>query len=82
VFVAVHAYRFAPAEAFVLKNISPVAQLAGIALPAFIGLVEVAPVKSTPLLWVRRSICVCAHAVSPNRARAIVLSIPSLHLAR
>jgi hypothetical protein len=39
----------APAGASVLKNISPVAQLAGNTAPVFTGLVEVAAVKSIPL---------------------------------
>jgi hypothetical protein len=58
VFAAVQAYRFAPAGAAVMKNISPTAQFAGSAVPALNGLVEFAAVKSMLFACVRRSICV------------------------
>jgi hypothetical protein len=62
-----------------LKYISPGLQVAGRTVPAFTGFVEVAPEKSTPLAWLRKSICVCAAAVRPTKAKKVALSIRSLH---
>jgi hypothetical protein len=47
ILVAVQPYRFAPAAASVLKKVSPIEQVAGNAVPAFDGLVDVAKLKST-----------------------------------
>src|SRR3954466_3965688 len=52
VFAAVHAYKFAPAGAEVLKKTSPVAHTAGNVVPVFRGFVEPAAVKSTLFAWV------------------------------
>jgi hypothetical protein len=42
----VHPYRFVPTGADVLKNMFPTEQVAGSAVPVFIGRVEVAAEKS------------------------------------
>src|SRR5208283_3829371 len=68
VFVAVQAYRFAPAGASVLKNICPTEHTEGRGVPVWSGFVELALEKSTRFVWVARSICVCAAAVSPIKA--------------
>jgi hypothetical protein len=68
VLVAVQAYKFVPADAFVLKNICPTTHADGKVVPVWSGFVELAPEKSTRFAWVTRSICVCAVAVSPIRA--------------
>jgi hypothetical protein len=62
VFVAVQAYIFCPAAAFVLKNRCPGKQAAGNTVPVFIVRVAGAPEKSTFLDCVAKSTAVC-----PNR---------------
>jgi hypothetical protein len=50
VLVAVHANRFEPGVASVLKNSSPLVHADGSTVPLLAGFVEVAPLKSTLLL--------------------------------
>jgi hypothetical protein len=50
VLVEVHPYKLVPAAALNRKNICPVVQVAGNAVPVFMGLVDTAPEKSTSLL--------------------------------
>jgi hypothetical protein len=54
----VQPYRFWPGGALVLKNASPSVQESGTVVPAFAGLVNMAPEKSTFFDWVARSTCV------------------------
>jgi hypothetical protein len=68
-FVAVQPYRFEPAGALVLKNVSPTPQVAGSAVPDLKGFVVLAPEKSTLLLWVRKSTIVCALATPTMLAK-------------
>ena len=56
VFVAVQAYRFAPAGASVLKNICPTVHADGNGVPVCSGFVELAFEKSTRFAWVAKSI--------------------------
>jgi hypothetical protein len=58
IFADAQPYRFAPAAAFVRKNISPTAQVVGGVTPDFRGRVLSDAVKSTFLLWACKSICV------------------------
>jgi hypothetical protein len=60
VLVAVQAYRLLPGVALLRKNSSPVVQIAGMAVPTFIGRVEGESPKSTLLDWLRKSTLVCA----------------------
>src|ERR1700720_789358 len=60
-FRAVQLYRFAPAEALVLKKASPIEQVAGSVVPDLNGFVVFAPVKSTLLVCVRKSTSVCPY---------------------
>src|ERR1700722_8517807 len=54
-FSAVQLYRFAPAQALVLKKASPIEQVTGSVVPDLNGLVVFAAVKSTLLVCVRKS---------------------------
>lgn len=60
--VAVQPYRFDPAVASDLKNNCPVWQLAGRVVPTCTGRVDGEEEKSTLLLCVRKSSCVCPNA--------------------
>ena len=62
VFAPAQPKRFAPAAAFVIKNISPTEHVDGSAAPDFRGRVVGAVVKSTFLLWACRSIWVWLQA--------------------
>jgi hypothetical protein len=55
VFVKLHAYTLLPAGAVVRKKNCPIAHVEGRLLPVCIGFVDIAPEKSTLLLWVRKS---------------------------
>src|SRR5271166_3154813 len=68
VLVAVQAYQFAPADAALLKKACPTTQVAGNVVPTANGLVEAAPLKSTSLVCVLTSNCVCAAAQVRNAA--------------
>ena len=51
----------------VLKNNSPVLQVAGCAVPVFSGRVEIAPLKSTFRLWFRKSTWVCPNTIPASK---------------
>src|SRR5579864_1644696 len=58
-FSAVQAYKFDPASASVLKNVSPTEHVEGTTVPDLKGFVVFAAVKSTLLVCVRKSTSVC-----------------------
>jgi hypothetical protein len=72
VFVEVQPYMFWPAGAFVLKNASARLQEGGITVPAFAGLVEMAPEKSTFFDWTARSTWVWPSATVMAANRNII----------
>jgi len=78
-FVPVQPYRFWPAAAAELKNISPAEHNAGRTEPVFIGLVEGAAAKSTVLLCVLKSTAVCPgrlHAAASNNIQTLYICAP------
>jgi len=67
VLAATHPKRFDPLGAIVLKNNSPVLQVAGSTVPVFSGRVEIAALKSTFRLWFRRSTWVWPQTIPASK---------------
>jgi len=70
--------RLDPMAAAVLKNRSPVLQVTGNTVPVFSGRVEIAALKSTFLVWVFRSIRLCAET-TPIKASVPAISLLMFH---